>query len=210
MLILRNLPENVTFTSGERTGKGEWVMAAGDPNQLDQLETKLGEGFDQPVAADVELVSQAGLTLGLLHLELRRSAGAEAEAQATPAPQEPVTLAGMEKAEPKEEARDVVKAAEAKPRKRVRRAIAGAKQKVARADGVYIKRIKRIDRWKTETVDTTNLAGSQNSTDASPVKPEDETADGPISKFFTWIAGGGNSTAPANAADGTKATLVPQ
>ena len=203
LLILRNLPENVTFTSGERSGKGEWVMAAGDPNQLDMT---LGEGFDDPVAADVELVSHAGLTLGLLHLELRRNVAAIAEAQAATAPPGPVSLSDAEKAEPKSE----VTEPKAKPRKRALRATTRRNPKFARADGGYIKRIKKPDRWKTETVEASDGAGNQNNADAATEAPVDETAKGPISKFFSWIAGGGTSTAPGNATDETKATLFPQ
>lgn len=205
MLILRNLPENATFTTGEPAGKGEWVMAAGDPNQLDMT---LGEGFDQPVTADVEIISHAGLTLGLLHLELRRNVAAVAEAQVDPAPQEPVSLAEAEKAEPKDEANE----AEAKPRRRARRASARSKSKFARADGGYIKRIKKGDHWKTETVEAADSAGNQKSTDAGADKSEDETAKGPISKFFSWITGGGTSTAPADGVDpeDNKAAMFPQ
>ncbi len=203
LLILRNLPENVTFTTGAPSGKGEWVMAAGDPNQLDKT---LGEGSDQPVAADVELISHAGLTLGNLHLELRRNVAAVAEAQATPEPQEPVALAEAEKAEPKVEANE----AEAQPRKHVRRASARSKSKIARADGGYIKRLKKPDRWKTETVEAADSAGNQKNTDAGAVKTEDETAKGPVAKFFSWLKPGGTQTAPAEGlVDETKATLFP-
>ena len=203
LLILRNLPENVTFTTGEPAGKGQWVMAAGDPNQL---ELTLGEGFEQPVPADVELISHAGLTLGNLHLELRRTVAAVAEAQATPEPQEPVALAEAEKAEPKVEANE----AEAQPRKHVRRASARSKSKISRAEGGYIKRLKKPDRWKTETVEAADSAENQKNTETGSVKTEDPTGQGPIAKFFSWLKPGDTQIAPAEGlVDETKATLFP-
>ncbi len=192
LLILRNLPENVTFTTGEPAGKGQWVIAAGGPNQLDMT---LGEGFERPVAADVELVSHAGLTLGLLHLELHRSVAALAEAQPAPALQEPVSLAETETADPKEEAKD----AEAKPRKRVRRAADPSKSKFARADGGYVKRIRKADRWKTKMIDAPGSGEEPSNAIAKADAPKDETAQGPIAKFFSWLKGDGNKTAPDDA-----------
>ncbi len=213
LLILRNLPENVSFTTGVPGGKGAWVMAAGDPNQL---EMALGEGFDQPVSADVETISHAGLTLGLLHLELRRNVAAVAEAQAAPAPQETMSIAESEKSETEHsdlkqaEPQGEVKEAQMTPRKRVRRATAHSKSKVARADGGDIKRSKQASQWKTKTLEAGDDDKKSENQPESIVATEDDTAKGPIAKFFSWIASGGKGTAPGEAFDETKATLFPQ
>ena len=68
LLVLRNLPVHATFSEGASAGPGAWAMAAGDPNVL--LET-MQEGFEEPVVADVEMISSAGRALGFLRLPLQ-------------------------------------------------------------------------------------------------------------------------------------------
>lgn len=67
LFILRNLPSNATFLSGAPAGNGAWALPSGD---TESINTALGEGFDLPVDADVEMVSLAGQPLGTLRLQL--------------------------------------------------------------------------------------------------------------------------------------------
>lgn len=67
LFILRNLPSEATFLAGAPAGDGAWAIPSGD---TESINTALGEGFDLPVDADVEMISLAGQPLGNLRLQL--------------------------------------------------------------------------------------------------------------------------------------------
>ncbi len=178
LLILRNLPENATFATGAPAGKGEWVMAAGD-GDIDQLATILGVEFEQPVMADVEMMSRSGLSLGTLRLQLQKDTE-EKMAEAVSTPQVAAFATEVEKPEVKP----------AKPDVRSKDVQVRKAQKVARAEARAKRRAKRImDAWKVKKPEPTSDEETDTGTAAAQADDEAEEKKGPISKLFTWLKG---------------------
>ena len=178
LLILRNLPENATFATGAPAGKGEWVMAAGD-GDIDQLATILGVEFEQPVMADVEMMSRSGLSLGTLRLQLQKDSE-EKVAEAVSTPQAAAFATDVEKSEVKP----------AKPEVRSEYVQVRKAQKVARAEARAKRRAKRImDAWKVKKPEPTSDEETETGTATAQAHDETEEKKGPISKLFTWLKG---------------------
>ena len=173
LLILRNLPESVTFSAGGPVGKGAWAMPAGDPNQLVMT---LGDGFDKPVTADVEMISQAGLTLGSLRLELRKDGEAAAVAKTVAAPLETGSIASTGDDEDK-------------PAKRTRRVRTRNHDTVAHAEGTHKKRVKRVAiPAKVKVPEAADGDDDKDNSNAAKVEVE-QKKPGPLTKFFSWLKG---------------------
>lgn len=169
LLILRNLPSGATFLAGAPAGDGAWAMPSGDP---DQLVMTLGEGFDDPVMADVEMISRSGLSLGTLRLQLLKP-GLEKIAAA---PDEPLPR----EAQPAEaEAPKVVK----KVKRRHRRQ--SGKQTVAGAG-------RAEPAQKPIANSTYRPSGGAN--EVAERAPADGAQQGILSKFVTWLKSGQKSS----------------
>jgi hypothetical protein len=203
LLILRNLPESVTFSSGSPVGKGAWAMAAGDPNQLTMT---LGDGFDKPVNADVEMISHAGLPLGTIRLALRKDGAAPATAEIPPETQAAMTEA--DDAEP------------ARPGKRTRHVHTHNLDKIADAKTGHKKRVKRVahpvksqttdkaagkttGKGNAQTTDTPDETDDKDPPDTIAKTDTPEKKPGPLTKLFSWLKGGaaGSGTATEPSAD---------
>jgi hypothetical protein len=146
----------------------------------------LGEGFDEPVAAEVEMISRSGLALGSFRLELRKG---NVAAQAGPEPaQKTASVTEPEKAEAKPPKRN-------RHAKRVHRSY-----KIAGVDRERKKRIRRAqDAWKANNASSADTDdGKDNSNAAANGNSDDAEPSGPIAKFFSWFKG---STSPSPAAD---------
>lgn len=204
LLILRNLPDSVTFSSGTPVGKGAWAMAAGDPNQLTMT---LGDGFDKQVNAEVEMISHAGVSLGAIRLALRKDGAAPATAEAVS--ETPDASAEADEAGP------------AKPAKRTRHARTRSPEKIAAAETPHKKRAKQVDQSaKAETTGKTtgHTTGTPDDTDSKDppdtiAKAETpEKKPGPLSKLFSWLTGGasGGGTGTADVARDPSAAMFPQ
>lgn len=185
LLILRNLPENTRFVTGAPAGQGEWVMAAGD-GDIDQLATILGVEFEQPVMADVEMMSRSGLSLGTLRLQLQKDTE-EKVAETVSTPQ--VAAFATEVVKPEVEP--------AKPAVRAKYAQVRKAQKVARAEAREKRRAKRImDAWKVKKLEPSSDEGTETgaATATAQAGEEAEVKKGPISKLFTWLKGDTSKT----------------
>lgn len=163
LLVLRNLPEKVTFLSGAPAGKGAWAIPSGDP---DQLVMTLGEGFDKPVLADVDMVSRAGLPLGTLRLQLLKP-GLEQIAAA------PDVAAPEEAEKPK-----TVKKKKRRRRVRVRKA-----QTLTAAAG-------QPPSYVSSKPNAANRKPGANPPVQAANAPAAEEEPGPLTSFFSWLAGG--------------------
>jgi hypothetical protein len=183
LLILRNLPENTSFATGAPGGKGEWVMAAGD-GDIDQLATILRVEFEQPVMADVEMMSRSGLSLGTLRLQLQKGVE-EKVAEVVSTPQVAAFSTEVEKPEVKP-----AKPAAQRKLVQVRKA-----QKVARAEAHETRRTKRImDAWKVKKPEPTSDGEAGTDTVTAQSDSEAEEKKGPISKLFSWLKGDKSKT----------------
>ena len=195
LLILRNLPDSVTFSAGSPVGKGAWAMPAGDPNQLVMT---LGEGFDTPVTTDVEMISQAGLTIGSLRLTLRKDGAADVAAKATAAPNPDVTGSIGESDD-----------GEDKPVKRTRHARVRHHDTTAHAEP-ELPRKRRVKRVATSA--KVKVPEAAEDTDSAEVVALPENAGpkpGLISKLFGWLKPGTNKSAEDDTS-GSKAAMFPQ
>jgi hypothetical protein len=193
LLILRGLPEGVTFTTGGPAGDGAWAMPPGSP---DHPVTVLGGGLDTPVTSDVDMISHAGLVLGSFRLELHKPVEAVAALVAADPEVTAVEAAGLQAPKTVTETTD----AAAKPVKRRRhghaQANAGARSKIAQADGGQKKRVRRTrdqarDQLKSKPSDAAE-AGEQTK-DAVANTGGDEKQPGLFTKFFAWLKSGQNS-----------------
>lgn len=187
LLILRNLPENTSFSTGAPAGKGEWVMAAGD-GDIDQLATILGVEFEQPVMADVEMMSRSGLSLGTLRLQLQKETD-EKVAETVSTPHVAAFATEVEKPEVKP----------AKPAARSTYTQVSKARKVARAEAREKRRAKRImDAWKAKKPEPSSDEGTDTGVAAGTATAhageEAEVKKGPISKLFTWLKGDTSKT----------------
>ena len=183
LLILRNLPENTSFSTGAPAGKGEWVMAAGD-GDINQLATILGVEFEQPVMADVEMMSRSGLSLGKLRLQLQKETD-EKVAETVSTPQVAAFVTDLEKPDV-EPAKPVARSKNAQVRKA---------QKVARAEAREKRRARRIvDAWKAEKPEPSSDEETGTGTATAQADDEAKEKKGPISKIFTWLKGDTSKT----------------
>lgn len=177
LLILRNLPENTGFATGAPAGKGEWVMAAGD-GDIDQLAQILGVEFEQPVMADVEMVSRSGLSLGTLQLQLQKDTE-EKVSEVVSTPQASAFVTDEEKPEAKP----------AKPAAQRKLAQVSKAQRAARAEARAKRHAKRImDAWKVKKLEPSNEEVPDTGTATAQADSAAEEK-GTITKLFTWLKG---------------------
>lgn len=160
LLVLRNLPEKATLLTGAQAGPGAWAIPT---DRTDQLMTVLGDGFDKPVVADVEMVSRSGLSLGTLRLQLLKPEAAQAMAAASAAAEQ----AAVAEAE---------RAAKASARKKKRRRLARQRNPASNYAG---------DAYSAQRA----TAQAQQ---ATVPPPQDDKNKGLFGTLFGWLGGQGN------------------
>lgn len=69
LLVVRNLPDGATLRKGASAGEGAWAMPAAD---IGELAGALGDGFDEPVQAEAEMVSPSGVTVRTARVTLQK------------------------------------------------------------------------------------------------------------------------------------------
>lgn len=174
LVIVRNLPQTVSFSSGQSAGPGAWAIAAAD---LGLSGAAFGDGLDAPVAIDVEMISQAGVLLAELCMELRQDG----------MPPSPLSLLGAEIAAP------VAQAApddEALPKKPTRHARTHPRTTIAHADTgakKHVRRTREIVKAPADDDATEQTAESVANADAGA-----QNKPGMVKKFFTWLKGNKN------------------
>lgn len=178
LLVLRNLPLHATFSEGASAGPGAWAMAAGDPNVL--LET-MQEGFEEPVVADVEMISSAGRALGFLRLPLQKKIVAATDSKDA---RSVLALKTPEAAQPLERQR--------------RHARINERRRIARAPEE-----KPLRRAKTSPDDA--AAGDAAKAAASANAGDEKDKPGLMAKFFAWLKGATEDTTSKD--DGIRRSL---
>lgn len=171
-IVLRNLPAGATLTSGAPAGPGTWALAASNTGALAGL---LGEGFETTVTADAELISQAGLPVAQLKLQLvKPQAVAEGEAE-------------MDKADAPQQ----IAAPKAVKRKRFNRAHRSASKVATHEARDTRRRVRQAnDAYQARAAAAQPYRAAQT---AAPQEAAGDEPSGPISKFFAWIKGDGKS-----------------
>lgn len=169
-LVLHHLPDSATLTEGAAMGPGTWAMAAGSP---DQLMTSLDEGFDQPVTADVDLISRAGLPLGSLKVQLHKPATADAGKAGK--------IAAADTGE-----------ADARPIKRKR--LVQRSYRSARADRPVRKRIRRNDALDAQRMTAGAKTQPEDEAAANTDAAGEQKPSGTLSKFFAWLKSGSSKS----------------
>lgn len=197
LLLVRGLPENVTFNDGVPAGIGVWAIGGQDAREL---VAALKDGSPRAVVADVEVISGSGITLSQQTVELP----AAKEADVADVPASPPSDAETVKAQ------DV--AATAKPpvraKKHVRRAARAAVAAAEDDDDDQKPKVKSKTR-KRKTVDAyrmpkaaASLPDSETRADkAQAAQVAEQENQGPLGKFFNWLSGGSKNkgtAAPAN------------
>lgn len=171
-IVLRNLPAGATLTSGAPAGPGTWALAASNTGAL---AGRLGEGFETAVTADAELISQAGLPVAQLKLQLvKPQAVAEGDAE-------------MDKADAPQQ----IAAPKPLKRKRFNRAHRSAGKVAAHEAAGSHRRVRQShDAYQARAVVSQPYRAAQ---PAQGQQAGEEQPSGPISKFFAWIKGDGKS-----------------
>jgi hypothetical protein len=216
LIIVRHLPEAVTFAAGSAAGPGAWAIPAAD---LEATGAAFGDGLDQPAAIDVEIFSQAGLPLLSLCMELRKEGAAQSTLALLDAAvpvaviETPVADAAVEDATPKKRARPA----------HVRNATKTARAKNGNSvnghvEHTELQRSKRVRRTRDVAQDAsdddvnapqTAESFAANAGDEPPKKP------GLLTNFFAWLKGGKSGSeiqeeASAGRQDDRKAGLLRQ
>ncbi len=199
LMVLHNLPANATLREGAGAGDGAWAVPA---TGMDALTGALGEGFDSPVAVEIEMVSQAGVTLRTMHVTLQKDAAA---AVAEAAPGEAMLSTGSitsDVPDTSAQSQEVQKEKPAKRRYQARRR-AISKGDVASDEKRLRRGARTADAWRASTTRDNSRAqvararamavGAQNG--------EEEAKPGLIANFVGWFKGSSSDAAePAESA----------
>lgn len=175
LLLVRNIPQGVTFQDGIAAGIGVWAIGAQTP---EELVAAVKDAPSEPVAAEVEQINGAGVTLSTRTLTLQPKAPSVPLAAVEPSQQETVTAEEV--------------AARAKPQ--LRKQVAHVRKKVAVVEEAAeeppprpkVKKRKRRgdDAYRPARSPPPEQAPADDVAEAQDDKP------GPIAKFFTWLKGG--------------------
>jgi hypothetical protein len=178
LLILRNLPETVSFPNGAQAGIGAWAIPAGDPGQLVMT---LIDGSGEPVVAQVEMISRAGLSLGTLRLQLRKQGEAAVAQEAA----EPLTTAALPN-EQADEAAEPAKPERAQAKKPRKAHSQGGQRKRSHHNEVAAKVKESAPAVRQDEKPQKQDEAVANGETADKDKPQ-----GAIGKFFSWLKGDG-------------------
>ncbi len=208
LMVLRDLPANAILREGAGAGDGTWAVAAAS---MDALTGALGEGFDSPVAVDIEMVSQAGVTLRTMHVTLQKDAAA---AVAEAAPGEAMLSTGSitsDATDTSAQSQEVQDEKPAKRRHQVRRR-AMPKSDVASDEKRLRRGARSAEGWNASTTRDNSRAqvararamavGAQNG--------DEEAKPGLIAKFVGWFKGSSSSAAEPAESASTPAPATPQ
>lgn len=199
LMVLRDLPANAILREGAGAGDGTWAVAAAS---MDALTGALGEGFDSPVAVDIEMVSQAGVTLRTMHVTLQKDAAA---AVAEAAPGEAMLSTGSitsDGPDTSAQSQEVQKEKPAKRRQVRRRAI--SKGDVALDEKRPRRGVRSAgDNSRAQIARARAMAvGAQNG--------DEEDKPGFFAKFVGWFKGSSSSEAEPAESASTPAPATPQ
>lgn len=208
LMVLHNLPANATLREGAVAGDGAWAVPA---TGMDALTGALGEGFDSPVAVDIEMVSQAGVTLRTMHITLQKDAAATV---AEAAPGEAMLSTGSITSDMPDASAQSQEVQKEKPAKRrhqaSRRGI--SKSDVALDEKRPRRGVRSADAWSASTTRDNSRAqvararamavGAQNG--------DEEDKPGLIAKFVGWFQGSSSSAAEPAESASTPAPATPQ
>jgi hypothetical protein len=176
-LVIRDLPDGITFSTGVSGGASVWVMAAGDSVGL---EVVARDGVEPPTSADVDMISRSGIPLGSLRLPLKRQE-----------PQNRADVAAVPLQEPGGNSIDSASApAQLQRRPVVKRVV--VKQVQVEPQPLPKRVVKRPDDAYRKSPGIVSKA--------EPVAPsvpngkDEEKPTGPISKFIAWLKSGQKKT----------------
>jgi len=208
LMVLHNLPANATLREGAGAGDGAWAVPA---TGMDALTGALGEGFESPVAVDIEMVSQAGVTLRTVHITLQKDAAATV---AEAAPGEAMLSTGSitsDGPDTSAQSQEVQKEKPAKRRQQARKR-AMSKSDVASDERSPRRGTRNAEGWSASTTRDNSRAhvsraramavGAQNG--------EEEDKPGLIAKFVGWFQGSSSSAAEPAESASTPAPATPQ
>ncbi|MGE0052878.1 MAG: hypothetical protein AB7S74_01600 [Hyphomicrobium sp.] len=225
LFVVRGVPANATFLEGASMGDGVWAVPARD---VADLSAKLGDGFDAEIWSEVEMVSQAGVTVRTARITLHKDAGVPLAAtsgegtnfttgslasdQAVAAPVTKETVAEAED----ETVSQVAAEASAKTSKRRRHARLRrtSKNAVASQEQNTRNAARVADAWSPGTTrgTTRSQLSRARAMGVGAPKQEDDDKPGIISKFVTWLKGSSTTddTASSETASATVAAPAPK
>lgn len=195
LLLVRNLPEGTTFSDGIAAGLGVWAIGGQDPKVLlDVIE----KAPSQPVTADVDLISASGEMLGSQKIDI------PAVGIASTAPIVAVSPLAAHDAAP------MTESSPAKNENRQNRPRVRASTDVAAADAADGESSKQKPPRKKRQVDdayrNTRPAPAQAKTAQNENEKRADEPQGPIAKFFAWLAGGTKAASQNGAGTETAAS----
>ena len=208
LMVLRNLPANTALREGAAAGDGTWAIPV---TGMDALPGALGEGFDGPVAVDVEMVSQAGVTLRTMHVTLQKDAAA---AIAEAAPGEAMLSTGSitsDMPDASAQSQEIQKEKPAKRRHQARRRAISTSD-VASDEKRPRRGARNADAWSA-SIPRGNARAQVARTRAMAVgaqNAEEEAKPGLIAKFVGWFKGSSSDAAEPMESASTPAPVTPQ
>jgi len=208
LMVLRNLPANTALREGAAAGDGTWAIPV---TGMDALPGALGEGFDGPVAVDVEMVSQAGVTLRTMHVTLQKDAAA---AIAEAAPGEGMLSTGSitsDMPDASAQSQEIQKEKPAKRRHQARRRAISTSD-VASDEKRPRRGARNADAWSA-SIPRGNARAQVARTRAMAVgaqNAEEEAKPGLIAKFVGWFKGSSSDAAEPIESASTPAPVTPQ
>ena len=208
LMVLRNLPANTALREGAAAGDGTWAIPV---TRMDALPGALGEGFDGPVAVDVEMVSQAGVTLRTMHVTLQKDAAA---AIAEAAPGEAMLSTGSitsDMPDASAQSQEIQKEKPAKRRHQARRRAISTSD-VASDEKRPRRGARNADAWSA-SIPRGNARAQVARTRAMAVgaqNAEEEAKPGLIAKFVGWFKGSSSDAAEPMESASTPAPVTPQ
>jgi hypothetical protein len=208
LMVLHNLPANAALREGAAAGDGAWAIPV---TGMDALTGALREGFDNPVAVDIEMVSQAGVTLRTIHVTLQKDVAA---AVAEAAPGEAMLSTGSIMSDMPDASAQSQEIQTEKPAKRRhqarRRAISTSD--VASDEKRPRRGARNADAWSASTP-RDNARAQVARTRAMAVgaqNAEEEAKPGLVAKFVGWFSGSSSNAAEPAESASTAAPATPQ
>ena len=207
LMVLHNLPANAALREGAAAGDGAWAIPV---TGMDALTGALGEGFDSPVVVDVEMVSQAGVTLRTMHVTLQK----DAVAAVAEAPGEAMLSTGSitsDMPDASAQSQEIQKEKPAKRRHQARRRAISTSD-VASDEKRPRRGARNADAWSAST-QRDNARAQVARTRAMAVgaqNAEEEANPGLIAKFVGWFSGSSSNAAEPAESASPAAPATPQ